>query len=79
MLPYCGADPVLCKRLEEVRLCSGDACSARRLARIRDGKPAPRALEMIYQQAPAPAVVDAGIGVPSHAAQALETGGPTRC
>lgn len=35
-------------------------------------------LEIIIQQATVPVVVDAGIGVPSHAAQALEMG-PTRC
>ncbi|XNM79033.1 hypothetical protein ACLK19_26870 [Escherichia coli] len=50
---------------------------ARRLARIRDWKPAP-CLEIIIQQATVLVVVDAGIGVPSDAAQALETGA-TRC
>lgn len=40
VLPYCGADPVLCKRLEEVG-CAAVMPLARRLARIRDWKPAP--------------------------------------
>lgn len=40
VLPYCGADPVLCKRLEEVG-CAAVMPLARRLARIRDWKPVP--------------------------------------
>ena len=40
VLPYCGADPVLCKRLEEVAV--RPSCrSARRLALTRDWKPGP--------------------------------------
>lgn len=40
VLPYCGADPVLCKRLEEVG-CAAVMPLGARLARIRDWKPAP--------------------------------------
>ena len=62
VLPYCGADPVLCKRLEEVGCGSNQGLETRAM------------LEIIIQQATVPVVVDAGIGVPSHAAQALEMG-----
>lgn len=40
VLPYCGADPVLCKRLEEVG-CAAVMPLARRLALIRGWKPGP--------------------------------------
>lgn len=40
VLPYCGADPVLCKRLEEVG-CAAVMPLGARLARIRDWKPVP--------------------------------------
>lgn len=66
VLPYCGADPVLCKRLEEVG-CAAPIGS-------NQGLETKTMLEIIIQQATVPVVVDAGIGVPSHAAQALEMG-----
>lgn len=72
VLPYCSADPVLCRRLEEA------GC----VAVMPLGSPigsnqglATRAmLEIIIAQARVPVVVDAGIGTPSHAAEALEMG-----
>ena len=76
VLPYCGADPVLCKRLEEVGCAAvmplGAPIGSNRGLETR------AMLEIIIEQATVPVVVDAGIGVPSHAAQALEMG-PMRC
>lgn len=72
VLPYCGADPVLCKRLEE----AGCAAVMPLGAPIgsNQGLETRAMLEIIIAQANVPVVVDAGIGVPSHAAQALEMG-----
>ena len=72
VLPYCGADPVLCKRLEEVGCAAvmplGSAIGSNKGLQTRD------MLEIIIEQAEVPVVVDAGIGRPSHAAEALEMG-----
>ena len=72
VLPYCGADPVLCKRLEE----AGCAAVMPLGAPIgsNQGLQTRALLEIIIEQAGVPVVVDAGIGVPSHAAEALEMG-----
>lgn len=72
VLPYCGADPVLCKHLEE----AGCAAVMPLGAPIgsNQGLETRAMLEIIIAQAAVPVVVDAGIGVPSHAAQALEMG-----
>ena len=72
VMPYINADPVLCKRLEEV----GTACvmplgapiGSNRGLRTRD------LLRIIIEQSNVPVVVDAGIGAPSHAAEAMELG-----
>ncbi len=72
VLPYCGADPVLCKRLEEAGCAAvmplGAAIGSNKGIQTRD------MLEIIIAQARVPVVVDAGIGAPSHAALALELG-----
>lgn len=72
VLPYCGADPVLCKRLEEVGCATvmplGAWIGSNRGLRTRD------ALEAIIAMARIPVVVDAGLGVPSDAAEAMEIG-----
>ena len=72
VLPYCSADPVLCKRLEEVGCATvmplGSWIGSNQGLRTRG------ALEIIIEQATVPVVVDAGIGAPSHAAEALEMG-----
>ena len=72
VLPYCSADPVLCKRLEEAGCATvmplGSWIGSNRGLRTRD------AVEIIVEQAGVPVVVDAGLGVPSDAAQALEIG-----
>lgn len=72
VLPYCGADPVLCKRLEE----AGCAAVMPLGAPIGSNKglQTRALLEIIIEQATVPVVVDAGIGVPSHATEALEMG-----
>ncbi|EOW6723403.1 thiazole synthase [Cronobacter dublinensis] len=72
VLPYCGADPVLCKRLEE----AGCAAVMPLGAPIgsNQGLQTRALLEIIITQATVPVVVDAGIGAPSHAAEALEMG-----
>lgn len=72
VMPYAHADPVLCKRLEEV----GCQCVMPLGSAIGSNKGlASRAfLEMIIEQAQVPVVVDAGIGAPSDASLALELG-----
>jgi thiazole synthase len=72
VLPYIQADPVLCKRLEEAGAATvmplGAPIGTNRGLRTRD------LLEIIVEQSRVPVVVDAGIGVPSHAAEAMEMG-----
>jgi thiazole synthase len=72
VLPYCHADPVLCKRLEEVGCAAvmplGAPIGSNKGIVSRDF------LEIIIDQAKVPVVVDAGIGAPSHAAFAMELG-----
>jgi thiazole synthase len=72
VLPYCSADPVLCKRLEEAGCATvmplGSWIGSNQGLRTR------AALEIIVEQALVPVVVDAGIGAPSHAAEAMELG-----
>lgn len=72
VLPYCHADPVLCKRLEEV----GCAAVMPLGAPIGSNKGivSHDFLEIIIDQANIPVIVDAGIGAPSHAARAMEMG-----
>ena len=72
VLPYIHADPVVCKQLEE----AGAAAVMPLGAPIgsNQGLEAKRFLEIIIDQSNVPVVVDAGLGVPSHAAEALEMG-----
>jgi thiazole synthase len=72
VLPYINADPVLAKRLEEAG-CStvmplGSWIGSNQGVRTRE------AIENIVEQATVPVVVDAGLGAPSHAAEAMELG-----
>jgi thiazole synthase len=71
-MPYIHADPVLCKRLEEV----GAQCVMPLGAPIGSNKglKTKEFLEIIIDQTNVPVVVDAGIGAPSHAAYAMELG-----
>lgn len=72
VLPYIHADPVLAKRLEEVGTATvmplGAPIGTNRGLRTRDS------IEIIIERAGVPVVVDAGLGVPSHAAEAMEMG-----
>jgi len=72
VLPYCQADPTLCKRLEEAGASAvmplGAPIGTNRGLRTQDF------LEIIIAESRVPVVVDAGIGAPSHACHALEMG-----
>ena len=72
VLPYINADPVLAKRLEEAGAATvmplGSPIGSNRGLRTRDQ------IEIIIQQSNIPVIVDAGIGAPSQAAEALEIG-----
>ncbi|MBQ7824565.1 MAG: thiazole synthase [Bacteroidaceae bacterium] len=72
VLPYIQADPVLCKRLEEAGAATvmplGAPIGTNKGLRTRD------MLEIIISQSNVPVIVDAGIGAPSHASEALEMG-----
>ena len=72
VMPYIHADPVLCKRLEEVGTSAvmplGSPIGSNKGLKTIDF------LEIIIEQANVPVVVDAGIGAPSDAAKAMEIG-----
>jgi len=72
VLPYIHADPVLCKRLEEVGAAAvmplGSPIGSNKGLRSIDF------LEIIIEQSKVPVVIDAGIGAPSDAARAMEIG-----
>src|SRR5579859_4372660 len=72
VLPYINADPVLAKRLQDVGTATvmplGSPIGSNRGIQTRDQ------LQIIIEQATVPVVVDAGLGAPSHAADAMEMG-----
>lgn len=72
VLPYINADPVLARRLEEAGAATvmplGAPIGSNRGLRTRD------MVRIIVEQARVPVVVDAGLGLPSHAAAAIELG-----
>ena len=72
VLPYIQADPVLCKRLEEAGTAAvmplGAPIGTNKGIVVRD------LLEIIIGESNVPVVVDAGLGAPSHAAEAMERG-----
>ena len=72
VLPYIQADPVLCKRLEDAGAAAvmplGAPIGTNKGLLTRDF------LEIIIAESRVPVVVDAGIGAPSHAAEAMEMG-----
>lgn len=72
VLPYINSDPVLAKRLQEAGTATvmplGAPIGSNRGIATRDQ------IRIIIEQATVPVVVDAGIGVPSHAAEAMELG-----
>jgi len=72
VLPYINADPILAKRLQDV----GTATVMPLASPIgsNQGLQTRALLEIIIEQAVVPVVVDAGLGLPSHAADAMEIG-----
>ena len=72
VLPYINADPVLARRLQDAGTATvmplGAPIGSNRGIETR------RQIEIIIEQASVPVVVDAGIGAPSHAAEAMEMG-----
>ena len=72
VLPYIHADPVLCKRLEEVGVAAvmplGSTIGSNKGLKTLDF------LEIIIEQSKVPVIIDAGIGSPSDAAKAMELG-----
>lgn len=72
VLPYINADPVIAKRLQEVGTATvmplGSPIGSNRGIQTRDQ------IRIIIEQATVPVVVDAGLGAPSHAAEAMEMG-----
>lgn len=72
VLPYIQADPILCKLLED----AGTAAVMPLAAPIgtNKGLVTRDMLEIIIEQSRVPVVIDAGLGAPSHAADAMEMG-----
>ena len=72
VLPYINADPVLARRLQDIGTATvmplGSPIGSHQGINTR------KQIEIILAQATVPVVVDAGIGVPSHAAEAFEMG-----
>ncbi|MGJ4753961.1 thiazole synthase [Leptospira kmetyi] len=72
VLPYINADPILCKHLEEAGCATvmplGSPIGSNLGIRTKAN------LEIIIAQSKIPVVVDAGLGLPSHAAEAMELG-----
>ena len=72
VLPYINADPVLARHCEDAGAAAvmplGSPIGSNRGIRTRD------MIEIIVEQSHVPVVVDAGIGLPSHAAEAIELG-----
>lgn len=72
VLPYINADPVLAKRLEDAGTATvmplGSPIGSNRGIETR------AQIRIIIEQARVPVIVDAGLGAPSHAAEALEMG-----
>ncbi len=72
VLPYVHADPVLCKRLEDVGTQAVMPLGSPIGTNL--GLKSKEFLRIIIEQSNVPVVVDAGIGSPSHAAEAIEMG-----
>jgi len=72
VLPYINADPVLAKKLEDAG-CAAVMPLAAPIGSNRGLKTADQ-IRIIISQSGVPVVVDAGLGAPSHAAEAMEMG-----
>ena len=72
VLPYINADPILAKRLADIGTATvmplGSPIGSNQGLKTR------ALIEIIVEQATVPVVVDAGLGAPSHAAEAMEIG-----
>lgn len=72
VMPYINADPVLAKRLQDIGTATvmplGSPIGSNRGMQTRDQ------IQIIIEQATVPVIVDAGLGAPSHAAEAMEMG-----
>lgn len=72
VLPYIQPDPILCKKLADAGCAAvmplGSWIGSNRGIKTLE------AIQVILEQATVPVVIDAGIGAPSHAAQAMELG-----
>ncbi len=72
VLPYINADPILAKRLQDVGAATvmplGSPIGSNQGLKTR------ASLEIIIEQSTVPVVVDAGLGLPSHVAEAMEIG-----
>ncbi len=72
VLPYINADPVLCKKLEDIGTAAvmplGSPIGSNR------GLEMEPMIKIIIEQSNIPVIIDAGIGAPSHAAKAMEMG-----
>jgi thiazole synthase len=72
VLPYINADPVLARRLQDIGTAAvmplGSPIGSNRGIQTRDQ------IRIIIEQATVPVVVDAGLGAPSHASEAMELG-----
>ncbi len=72
VLPYINADPVLCKRLEDVGcqvvMPLGAPIGTNKGLTTKDQ------LQIIIENSNVPVIIDAGLGAPSHACEAMELG-----
>jgi len=72
VLPYINADPILARRLQDAGTATvmplGSPIGSNQGIKTR------ASLEIIIEQSNVPVVVDAGLGLPSHAAEAMELG-----
>lgn len=72
VLPYINADPILAKKLEDAGCATvmplGSPIGSAQGIKTRAG------IEIIIEQARVPVIVDAGLGSPSQAAEAMEMG-----
>ena len=72
VLPYINADPLLAKRLQDVGAATvmplGSPIGSNLGIQNR------KQIEIIIEQATVPVIIDAGIGKPSHACEAMEIG-----
>ena len=72
VLPYINADPILAKKLEDVGTTTVMPLAS--TIGSNQGLKTRAALEIIIEQSNVPVVIDAGLGLPSHAADAMEIG-----